>query len=151
MSFATLSHVNLHRPGSSVNGATTVQRDSADFLVDGTSLLARLVTMNGGHGDFMGCFVRGFAEAKAQALNELLLKVDTGSQQRRVGIYICPECGDIGCGRFSVMVERRAGEVIWSDFAYENGYEDPWIFEEIGPFRFEPSQYEKAIRHSSEI
>lgn len=151
MSFAKLSHVNLHRPGSAVNGATTVRRDSADFLVDGESLLARLVTMNGGHGDFMGCFVHGFAEAKAQALSELLLEVEPSSQRRRVGIYICPECGDIGCGRFSVMVERRVDEVIWSEFAYENGYEDPWIFEEMGPFRFEPLQYETAVRQCSEI
>lgn len=151
MSFAKLSYVNLHRPGSTVNGATTVQRDSADFLVDGESLLARLVKMHGGHGDFMGCFVHGFAEAKAQALSELLLEVDTNSEQRRVGIYICPECGDIGCGRFSVLVERRADEVIWSEFAYENGYENPWIFEEMGPFRFESSQYEKAVRQSAEI
>jgi len=151
MSFAKLSHVNLHRPGSTLNGATTVQRDSADFLVDGESLLACLVKMNGGHGDFMGCFVRGFAEAKAQALSELLLESDANFQQRRVGIYICPECGDIGCGRFSVMVERHADEVIWSEFAYENGYEEPYVFEEIGPFRFETSQYEKAVRQSAEV
>ena len=146
MSYAKLSHVSLHRPGSAVNGATTVQRDSADFLVDGESLLARLVKMNGGHDDFMGCFVHGFAEAKAQALSELLLEVKS-----RVGLYICPECGDIGCGRFSVMVERRADEVIWSEFAYENGYEDPCVFEEIGPFRFQSSQYEQAVRQSAEI
>lgn len=57
MSFTKLSHANLHRPGSTVNGATTVQRDSVDFLVDGESLLARLDQINGGHSDFMGCFV----------------------------------------------------------------------------------------------
>jgi hypothetical protein len=151
MSFAKLSHVKLHRPGSAVNGATKIQRESADFLVNGESLLAHLIKMSGGHGDFMGCFVHGFAEAKAQALRELLLEVDTSSKQRRVGIYICPECGDIGCGRFSVMVERCADAVIWSEFAYENDYEDLLIFEEMRPFRFLSSQYEAAIRQSAEI
>ena len=151
MSFAKLSHVNLHRPGTVVSGVTTTQRDSVDFLVDGESLLACLVKMNGGHGDFMGCFVRGFAEAKAQALNELLFEVDARPEQRRVGLYICPECGDIGCGRFSVMVELRAEEVIWSKFAYENGDDEPSVFEEIGPFKFEFLEYEKAVHRSAEI
>lgn len=151
MSFAKLSHVNLHRPETIVNGATTTQRDSADFLVDGESLLARLVKMHGGHGDFMGCFVRGFSEDNAQALNELLFEVDARSGQRRVAIYICPECGDIECGIFSVMVELRADEVIWSKFAYENGDDEPSVFEEIGPFKFALLQYEKAVHRSAEI
>jgi hypothetical protein len=57
-------------------------------------------------------FRAGFADANAQTLSELLLKGDTSFEQHRVGIYICPECGDIGCGRFSVMVKRRDDGVI---------------------------------------
>jgi hypothetical protein len=151
MSIAKLSHVNLHRPGSAANGTITVQRDSADFLVDGESLLGRLVQIDGGHSDFMGCFVHGFADAKARALSELLLEGDAASERHRVGIYICPECGDIGCGRFSMMVERRDDEVIWSEFGYENGYEDLRIFEDVGPFRFESSHYETSLRQAAEI
>lgn len=134
-----------------MNGTTVVQRDSADFLVNDESLLARLVEIHGGHGDFMGCFVRGFPEAIAEAVSELMLEVHASASSRRVGIYVCPECGDIGCGRYSVKVERHDDEVNWSDFAYENGYEDPWILEGLGPFRFESSQYELAIRQAADI
>jgi hypothetical protein len=42
-----------------MNGATVAHRDSVDFLIDGESLLARLVEGYGGHGDFMGCLVHG--------------------------------------------------------------------------------------------
>lgn len=141
----------MHRPGSATNGTTVAQRDSSDFLVNGESLLARLVRMDGGHGDYMGCFVHGFRDAIAEALNELLLEGRVDSPKRRVGIYICPECGDIGCGRFSVTVERRGEEMIWSDFSYENGYEAPAIFEGLGPFRFDYSEYARAVRRAAAI
>jgi len=150
MSLATLGHSRIHRPGSSTNGATVTQRDSVDFLVNGESLLVRLVSTHGGHGDYMGCFVQGFLDAAKEALSELLLE-EAGTTERRVGIYICPECGDIGCGRFSVLVDRRVNEVVWSGFAYENGYEDPLTFEDLGPFHFELTQYENAIRRAAEV
>lgn len=134
-----------------MNGAAVAQRDSSDFLVNDESLLACLVKITGGHGDFMGCFVRGFPDAIAQSLSELLNEIEVGTARRRVGLYICPECGDIGCGRFSVQVERCEGAVIWSDFAYENGYEEPWILEGIGPFRFEASQYQCAVHRAARI
>lgn len=149
MSLAKLGHASLHRPGSSSNGATVKQRDSADFLVNGESLLARLVATHGGHDDYMGCFVHGFPDAAKETLDELLVE-ETGAKCR-VGIYICPECGDIGCGRFSVMVEQHGGELVWSEFMYENGYEDPWTLEELGPFRFDASQYENAICEAAKI
>lgn len=149
MPLAKLSHASLHRSGSSTNGATVAQRDSSDFLVNDESLLARLVRIKGGHGDFMGCFLHGFPGAIVESLNELILAV--GLPKRRVGLYICPECGDIGCGRFSVAVERCGDEVVWSEFSYENGNEEPSIFEELGPFRFDFFQYEAAVRIAAEI
>jgi hypothetical protein len=134
-----------------MNGATVAHRDSVDFLIDGESLLARLVEGYGGHGDFMGCLVHGFPDAIAEAVSELLLEAGIVPSSRRVGIYICPECGDIGCGRFSVKVERYGDQVVWSEFSYENGYEEPWVFEGLGPFRFESSQYEHAVHQAAEI
>jgi hypothetical protein len=32
----------------------------------------------------------------------------------RVAIYVCPECGDLGCGAITVAVSREEGTVIWS-------------------------------------
>lgn len=149
MPFTQLDYFTLHRPASSTNGATVVERHSSDFLINGKSLLTLLVKINGGHSDFMGCFVRGFPENTEQSLSELLVEVSAGPAARRVGIYICPECGDIGCGRYSVVVERTVDLVVWRDFAYENGYEDPWIIKELGPFQFVPLQYELAVREAA--
>lgn len=45
----------------------------------------------------------------------------------RVPLYVCSQCGDLGCGAFAVRVEREVGTsggrvVTWSDFAWETDY-----------------------------
>lgn len=147
MVYASLSHIELHRPGRASGRVTTAQRYSSDFLVDGRSLLRRLVAIAGGHDDFMGCFVRGFEDVTKSILDEMLPAAD--SAPLRVGIYVCPECGDISCGRYSVGVQRTGDAVVWNGFAYESGDEAPSLIEELGSFRFELSQYEQAIRQAA--
>ncbi|WP_211442009.1 hypothetical protein [Collimonas humicola] len=168
MTYAVLTHTKLHRPGyrgvgatimelnnadtslprgMSRNGGTKTERDSSDFLINGQSLLHLLVAINGGHGDFMGCFVRGSEDAIKMALDEILPTSDNAP--RRVGLYICPECSDISCGRYSVLIEKKSEAVFWSEFAYENDYEPAWLIEGLGPFQFESVQYEQAIREAA--
>jgi hypothetical protein len=57
---------------------------------------------------------------------------------------VCPECGDIGCGAIAVRVTRDGGNVVWSDFARENGSEES---SPIGcePIHFDASQYWHAF------
>ena len=146
-----LSHKLLVRPSSSSGRISTAASTSADFLVDGKSLLGILVREHGGHGDFMGVFVKGFREAQAGVARQLRLQAAPSSDSGRVLLYICPECGDIGCGAYSAKVGRDQGTYSWSDFAYENGYEDPRPLERVGPFAFEANQYEAAIASASAL
>lgn len=97
-----LGHRRLHRPATGSGGATCTERTSADFLIDGQSLLEMLVECAGGHADFMGCFVSGYAK-ECERMPSMLLDVSPESG-KRVLLYICPECGDIGCGAYSVLV-----------------------------------------------
>jgi hypothetical protein len=145
MNISALTHQQLFRPGSESNGCTVAERYSADFLIDGESLLHTLVKIDGGHADYMGCFVKGFAEAAAKAVAMLLLQAPPDSASGRVLLYICPECGDIGCGAYSVRIEKTNIGYSWGDFAYENGYEEPRVINGAGPFFFERSAYESAI------
>lgn len=146
-----LTHKQLFRAGSKSNGVTVTERQSADFLIDEVSLLHTLVKIDGGHGDFMGCFVKGFTEAAAKAVAMLVAQAPPDSESGRVLLYICPECGDIGCGAYAVRIMKTDSGYSWDDFAYENGYEEPRVIEGVGPFFFERSAYESAIGRAAAL
>lgn len=66
-------------------------------------------------------------------------------------LYVCPECGDIGCGAYAAHVRREAGNYVWLDFVYVNGYELPRPLPTIGPFVFTAPEYEHAIAAASSL
>jgi hypothetical protein len=140
-----LTHTLLVREGFSSGGGTVAARVSADYQVDGESLLQLLVKSHGGHNDFMGNFVRGFPDVNAETASRLTLQLPPNSPTGRVLLYICPECGDIGCGAYSAVLQRSGSTYKWSEFAYENGYEDARLIENVGPYSFEASEYESAV------
>lgn len=146
-----LSHTVLIRLGTSSGTTTSQARQSVDFIVNGVSLLAAIVKADGGHADLMGCIVRGFPEQNVRAVRRLTCVELPDSESGRVLLYICPECGDIGCGAYGAYVERAGGAFIWRDFAYENGYEDPKPVEGIGPYTFESAKYEDEISRAGAL
>ncbi|MGN6826663.1 hypothetical protein [Paucibacter sp. M5-1] len=146
-----LAHALLERQGSSGPDGLSVQaRTSADFVVNGTSLLQTLVKAHGGHSDFMGRFIAGYPENNQSAADELLGRVgpETGDH---LLLYICPECGDIGCGAYAARVQRHAGNYTWLDFMYVNGHEPPRAISTVGPFQFAVAEYEHAIAAASAL
>lgn len=142
----SLTHRPLHRAGSSVP-VSKQERWSSDFFVDDRSLLREL---DPGGGDFMGCFVRGFEAQNDAKLSSLLGRTAPETDDGRVLLYVCPECGDIGCGAYAVRVERTHGVVRWSDFAYVNGYEEP-VSLDLPAFEFDEQEYERAVAVASAI
>lgn len=149
MSIAVLNHQLLFRAGSSSsNGCTTVERTSVDFLIDGESLLQALVTADGGHSDFMGCFVQGFPEENQTTAEKLMASTKPDTERGGVLLYLCPECGDLGCGAYSALVTQTKSGYTWEDFAYENGYEAPRRIEGLGPFHFAHDGYVSALHQA---
>lgn len=67
----------------------------------------------------------------------------------RVPIFICPECGDLGCGAITVVVERHRDTVIWRDFGWDVNYDtgEDHIRLQIDPLVFDRAQYEAELRH----
>jgi len=141
----------LQRPASVGAGATTTARVSVDFTVDGESLLRCLTRADGGHPDFMGGFVRGVADANSVKLAMLAGSRPPETEEGRYLLYVCPECGDIGCGAYAARVRVGADTVEWHDFAYENGYEPPRQIAEVGPFVFERQQYQQVLERASAV
>lgn len=146
-----LSHKFLERPGTDTGATTTQERLSVDFLINGTSLLTSIAKADAGHDDFMGCLVRGFPKQNAQAVDRFTCVASPDSESGRVLLYICPECGDIGCGAYSAFIERGGGTYVWRDFAYEYGYEDPRPISGVGPYTFEAKQYEIEVYRAGAI
>jgi len=151
MNVSTLSHQSLFRAASSSNACTTTERLSSDFLIEGESLLHALLKVDGGHSDFMGCFVKGFPDQNHRAIAKLMLQADPDTERGGVLLYICPECGDIGCGAYSTRVTKTDAGYTWEDFAYENGYEEPRAIEGIGPFIFAQDAYEIALSQAAAL
>jgi len=94
----------------------------------------------------LGWFV---PEENAKAARRLLLEEAADLPDNRRTLYVCPECGDIGCGAVSLVVERVEDKIIWRDFGYENNYEEVVRtegYENVGPFVFDRAEYEEAIK-----
>lgn len=151
MHLNVLTFQNVVRAGSSSNGCTAVERCFSDFQIDGRSLLETLVTADGGHSDFMSRFVSGYPEQNRLFGISLLQDSQTEAEPNRVLIYICPECGDIGCGAYSVQIRKSSTGIIWARFAYETGYEEARVIPSVGPFIFSSVSYEQAIKAASKI
>ena len=119
--------------------------ETIDFIIDNNSLLDLIINKHGGDNDFMGCFSKGWNKLNENSKNKLLNKLEPETANGRMAIYICPECGDIGCGAYCCKIEKTNGMYIWKDFAYENNYEEAKIINNIGPFYFNEIMYENII------
>jgi hypothetical protein len=41
----------------------------------------------------------------------------------RTAMYVCAECGDLGCGAVTAVVEVDGDKIVWREFGYQNDYE----------------------------
>jgi len=93
------------------------------------------------------------ADVKAGIAEQLLAREPSALESGRVPVLVCEECGDVGCGAFTVRILREGDTVRWTDWAYENGREPAEPVEEWptrpGDFLFELDSYEQAIREAS--
>ncbi len=125
-------------------GVGRTQRDFLDFVVDGQSLSALV-------GDQISCLGWFVPDENTKAVRRLLLEEPADLPDNRRSLYVCPECGDLGCGAISLVVEPLGDKIIWRDFGYENNYEAKVRaegFEDLGPFIFNRSEYEKVIKQA---
>jgi hypothetical protein len=147
----------LHRPALRER-IGKIERHTVDFLVNGVSLFS---ATNAGQQDVCGCFSPDYATCGnelARDENERLARIFTFESRApiapdRVALFICPECGDLGCGAITFKLSRGGGTVRWSEFAYENNYDpEETNFERyaaIGPFEFTFDAYRAVIARAA--
>lgn len=97
-------------------GRHTTERRYLDFVVDGHSLVDSVQP-----GDIIGCLGWGAKESERQSIEQLMLKAKSRLGDGRVPIYVCPECGDLGCGAVIARIERTPMGFRWADFGFEDG------------------------------
>lgn len=121
-------------------GGGKTERKYLDFIVDGRPILDHL---DSNSSDFIGRLGWGPIKEHNAGIEHLLLKRPPDSPSNRVLILLCPECGDIGCGAFSVKIEKDENYFIWKDIVFENDCEDAPVesFIGVGPFYFNKQSY----------
>lgn len=123
-------------------GGGRTKRRYLDFVVDGYSLGDRLDA-----GDVIACLGWGVPAYDDDQVQTLLLKQPSPVETGRVMIYVCAECGDIGCGAITARVEKLGDCFIWKDFAFEDDVDSLYFepYKHIGPFWFNKVEYWKVL------
>jgi hypothetical protein len=138
--FSTLELTWCRREG----GRGKTQRDYLDFVVDGQSL-SDLLHANG----WVGCLGWLKSEVEQNVVERLLVKHPSELGNNRYSLYICPECGKIGCGAFTAAIRETVDGYYWEHFGFENDYSDAMSrfkeFEDVGPFRFKKDEYIQVL------
>ncbi|WP_375386925.1 hypothetical protein [uncultured Amnibacterium sp.] len=148
------SSLRLER-STRAGGRGGTRRSFLDFVVDGDSLADRLIAFEGG-ANLMSGYVPVLVldwptGSPAEDFRRLAGESPTPLPSGRVPMYICAECGDLGCGAITAMIEHRADTVVWRDLGYENDSEpfDPdGIITEVGPIVFDRSDYLQVLTTS---
>ncbi len=116
-----------------------------DFIVSGKSLLRQLERWRFG---FLPRLESSRDPINVTTRSLLLCESEGDTPNGRVGLYVCPCCGDYDCGVVSVRITKADGDFIWNDFAYENDFHEQfYLLDRLGPFRFEGQAYRQAIQN----
>jgi len=136
----------LIREGAqNANGTSKSKRHFLDFVVDGKSLWEAL----GKRHDMVSILCAEYsADETAKAVGRLLLNQKADLPNDRRSFFVCSECGDLGCGVITAVIERQGGTITWRAFGYENTYEDEILldaYNTVGPFTFDATAYECTL------
>lgn len=116
---------------------SSIEFDGIDLLVDGQTIGTRIETGQ----------TRPVTVAYREPWLHLLPETLADGRSGRKALYVCSECGDLGCGGLLCVVEAEGDRVVWRDFAWDAtaGEEDAQRYPEVGPFYFERAAYEDAL------
>lgn len=134
------------------DGGRRARREFLDLVIDGASLgdALRVYASTGVMADIASVLVTNWPGGfPAEDVMVLLGDRRPALADGRVPLYVCAECGSLGCGVVTVKVERTEDLVVWRDLGWQTDY-DPYVdvepYRDLGPFRFDRSSYETILR-----
>lgn len=143
---STLTLTPLIREGTqNANGTFKSGRHFLDFVVDREPLWGAL----GKRHDMVSILCAEYpSDQTEKAIGRLLLNAKADLPNDRRSFFVCSECGDLGCGAITAVVEREGETITWKTFGYENTYEDKILldaYSTVGPFAFNATAYERTL------
>ncbi|MER6943844.1 hypothetical protein ABT294_07455 [Nonomuraea sp. NPDC000554] len=125
-----------------------------DFVIDGRSLLDLVAERDPGNADMASVLWLVTALDGGDDVRRLLGQRESPLDDGRMPLYVCPECGDLGCGALTAVVEFSSGRVVWRDLGWQTDYDDGVDYEDfagIRPFVFERARYEAVLATVPEL
>ena len=130
---ATFGLTSAERDVTAPGGITTSLRADGsvkshvtylDFTVDGERLFSRLNDLTADGLDFVGVIQDSWPVEAVASIERLLDEAPGDLPDGRTSLYICPECGDLGCGAVTASLEFGTDYVTWHDLAWQADYDD---------------------------
>jgi hypothetical protein len=123
-------------------------RQYLDYMVDRKPLSELL---GSGRFDMIGRLGWGVLSEQKRTINRLLLRDAADLPNGRCMVFVCSECGDIGCGAITATIEKYGEHIVWRDFGYQNSSDQtaPRLedFVAIVPFNFDAGAYLQAFEN----
>jgi hypothetical protein len=122
-------------------------RDFFDLIIDGNSLFDQFVDAKSDLASSFGFY--NDANLNIRIVNEFLKIQKPELESERTMLFVCKECGDIGCGAITVEIEKKDNSYVWKSFAWDNG-EDEILKNDFIQFQnleFNKTEYETELNN----
>jgi hypothetical protein len=118
------------------------ERNYYDFNISGQSLKTILKADNM---DLISPFGWGDKNYEQEIIKEFRGQKKPQIPSGRLMIYVCADCGDLGCGAITAELQITDNKVIWKNFSYEDNSSeiDFTSFKDIPSFEFDRVDYFK--------
>ena len=155
---ATFDLTSAERDIRTEDGFTTTLRTDGmtksavtylDFTVDGAPLLPQLANRAAGGLDFVSVIQQAWPIETVAAIHRLLGTHEGDLPDGRISLYVCPECGDLGCGAVTANLHVGSETVTWRAIGSQADYD-----QEVSPLgddggfpdvEFTRASYEAAL------
>jgi len=116
-----------------------------DVIVDGKSLFEQFIDAESDMVGNLGFYNN--VDLNLKTIDEYQLKGKSELESGQNMLFVCRECGDIGCGAITVKVDQTENGITWSNYKWENGYEESYEsdFIDFKTLEFEKNEYFKAL------
>ncbi|MGC5166499.1 hypothetical protein [Luteimicrobium sp. DT211] len=125
-----------------------------DFTLGGERVHDLVACCLGYESDDISALHDGWPDGAIESIERLLGLADPDLPDGRTSIYVCPECGDLGCGAVTARVRFTETTVEWRDLGFqdENFPEITPILDGGAPLsvRFDRASYEEHLERELE-
>jgi hypothetical protein len=93
-----------------------------DYAIDGDALYPQMLRR--GFDTITPLWLDGPTSHAIESIERLLGARPGDAPYGRVSVYVCAECGDLGCGAVTVRLIVSVKSVEWREWGRQNNYED---------------------------